>query len=168
MRAGLGLGPSEMTPPSHDSRPVLISYDGSDFAKAAIEEAARQLGPAREAIVLTVTEPLDSIPFLGIGGAGVDREAVDTLVGETQTGARQVAEEGARLAREAGFDAGAVVETGVPIWRRVVEVAEERDAGLIALGSHGRAGLSYVLLGSVATAVAQHSKRSVLIAHAKS
>jgi nucleotide-binding universal stress UspA family protein len=156
-----------MTPPSNDSRPVLISYDGSDFAKAAIEEAARQLGPNREAIVLTVTEPLESIPFLGIGGAGVDREAVDTLVSETQTGAEEVAEEGARLARDAGFEADAVVETGIPIWRRVVEVAEERDAGVIVLGSHGRSGIGYVLLGSVATAVTQHSKRSVLIAHPK-
>jgi nucleotide-binding universal stress UspA family protein len=36
---------------------------------------------------------------------------------------------------------------------------------LIAIGSRGRTGLSKVLLGSVASAVAQHSGRSVLIVH---
>lgn len=157
-----------MTAPSPDTRPVLIAYDGSDFAKAAIVEAARQLLPGREAIVLTVREPMESIPFLGIGGAAVDQAAVDTIVAETERGAEQVSEEGARLAREAGLAASALVETGVPVWRRVVEVAQERDVGLMVLGSRGRSGLSYVLLGSVATAVAQHSKRSVLIVHAKS
>jgi len=157
-----------VTAPSPDTRPVLIAYDGSDFAKAAIVEAARQLLPGREAIVLTVREPMESIPFLGIGGAAVDQAAVDTIVAETERGAEQVSEEGARLAREAGLAASALVETGVPVWRRVVEVAQERDVGLMVLGSRGRSGLSYVLLGSVATAVAQHSKRSVLIVHAKS
>jgi nucleotide-binding universal stress UspA family protein len=131
-------------------------------------EAARQLSPCREAIVLTVREPMESIPFLGIGGAGVDQDAVDTIVAETERGAEEVSEEGAELARDAGLAASPLVETGVPVWRCVVEVAEERDVGLIVLGSRGRSGLSYVLLGSVATAVAQHSKRSVMIVHAKS
>lgn len=156
-----------MTAPSPDSRPVLISYDGSDFSKAAIEDAARQLGPGREAIVLTVREPLESIPFLGVGGVAINQQAVEAIANETETGAEEVAEEGTRLAREAGFSATALVEIGVPVWRRVVEVAEERDVGLIVLGSRGHSGLSYVLLGSVATAVAQHSRRAVMIVHTK-
>lgn len=159
-------GPN-VTPPNPDSRPVLICYDGSDFSRAAIEDAAGQLGPGREAIVLTVREPLESIPFLGVGGVAINQQAVEAIAEETETGAEEVAEEGARLAREAGFEATALVEVGVPVWRRVVEVAEERDAGLIVLGSHGHSGLSYVLLGSVATAVAQHSERTVMIAHAR-
>ena len=42
-------------------------------------------------------------------------------------------------------------------------VAEELDADVVAIGSRGRTGLTKVLLGSVASAVAQHSGRSVLI-----
>jgi nucleotide-binding universal stress UspA family protein len=34
------------------------------------------------------------------------------------------------------------------------------------MGSHGRTGLDFVLMGSVAAAVARHSDRPVLIAHA--
>lgn len=145
--------------------PVLIAYDGSDFAKAAIEEAARQLVPGRQVTVLTVREPLEAIPFLGVGGVALNQDAVDAILADTESGADTVVEEGVKLARDAGLSASALVETGVPVWRRIVEVAEERDAGLVVLGSRGRSGLEYVLLGSVATAVAQHSKRSVLIVH---
>ena len=34
--------------------PVVFAYDGSELAQLAIEEAARQLGQGRDALVLTV------------------------------------------------------------------------------------------------------------------
>jgi nucleotide-binding universal stress UspA family protein len=149
----------------HTDNTVLIAYDGSDFAKAAIDETARQLTPGRRVIVLTVREPLESFPFLGVGGVALDQSAVDAVLAETENGANKVAEEGAKLARGAGLEAEAMVELGNPVWRCIANVAEQKEAALIVLGSHGRAGLSYVLLGSVATAVALHSKRSVMIVH---
>lgn len=156
-----------MTPVNDDNRPVLLAYDGSDFAMTAITDAADQLGVGRKAVVLTVWEPLEEMPFLGIRGVAADPEAVETVIAETKAGAEHVANEGVELASAAGFDARAVIASGDPAWRQIVEVAEEQDASLIVLGSRGRSGLSYVLLGSVATAVAQHSKRSVLIVHSQ-
>ena len=50
--------------------------------------------------------------------------------------------------------------TGGPAWNRIVEAADERDADLIVIGSRGRSGLKYAMLGSVAAAVSQHSKRT--------
>jgi nucleotide-binding universal stress UspA family protein len=46
-----------------------------------------------------------------------------------------------------------------------VDTAEEHDAGIVVMGSHGRTGIPLVLLGSVAEATARHSARPVLIAH---
>jgi nucleotide-binding universal stress UspA family protein len=156
-----------MNPVNDDNRPVLIAYDGSNFAMTAITEAAGQLGAGRKAVVLTVWEPLEEMPFIGIRGVAADPEAVQTVIAETKAGAEHVAREGAELASAAGFDARAEIASGNPAWRQIVEVAEEQDASLIVLGSRGRSGLSYVLLGSVAAAVAQHSKRSVLIVHSQ-
>jgi nucleotide-binding universal stress UspA family protein len=138
--------------------PILIAYDGSDYAKGAIEQAAEQLGNGRRAIVLTVWQPFGAA-FVGVGVAPVGLEE------GIENDARRVAEEGARLAREAGFDAEPAVERGDPVWQRIVEAADERDAGVVVLGSHGRTGIELVLMGSVAGAVAAHTERPVLIAH---
>ncbi len=151
-------------PNATDEGPVLFAYDGSAHAKAAIEEAGRQLRTGRGAIVLTVWEPLESIPFIGAPLTSLPRGVID----EVEERARQVAVEGAELARGSGFDAEPLIERGAPAWTRIVELADQNKAAIVVLGSHGRTGLGYALMGSVATAVAQHVKRPVMISHAAS
>jgi nucleotide-binding universal stress UspA family protein len=151
--------------PDESTNPVLIAYDGSDFAKAAIEEAGRQLRPGRRAIVITVSEPLEKFPFLGVGAVGIDEDSMKAILDAARTGGEKIAEEGCDLARAAGLDPEPLVATGAPIWNRIVEAADEHSADLIVIGSRGLSGLKYAVLGSVAAAVAQHSKRTVLIAH---
>jgi nucleotide-binding universal stress UspA family protein len=141
------------------NRPILVAYDGSDYARAAIAQAAEQLDRHRRVVVLTVFQPVDAA-YLGgaVVPAGLDEDI--------ENDARRVAEEGATLAREAGFEAEPLVELGSPVWQQIVEVADERDVGVLVLGSHGRTGIQRLLLGSVAAAVAAHTDRTVLIAHA--
>lgn len=152
-------------PDELDQSPVLIAYDGSEFAKSAITAVAAELRPGREAVVLTVSEPVKALPFLGVGGVAVDEGAVDQVLASNKEGAEKVAEQGAALAREVGLEARPLVVQGDPVWRVIVDTAEDLGAKLTAIGSHGRSGLGFVVLGSVAAAVAQHSKRSVFIAH---
>jgi nucleotide-binding universal stress UspA family protein len=142
-----------------DNGAILFAYDGSDQAKASIREAARQLGAGRQAIVLSVWQPLAALPFSGVARVPPDLE--DGF--EKQ--ATDVAREGADLARSVGFDASPLAESGEPIWRTIVDTADERDAGVVVLGSHGRTGVGLVMMGSVAAAVARHTKRPVLIVH---
>ena len=149
-----------------DQRPVLIAYDGSRQAKGAIAEAGRELSGGRRAVVLTVREPVDQIAFAGLGGGTMLDPATVSSMQESAAGeALAVAEEGAQLARDAGFAAEARVGVGATPWQEIVTIADEIGAGVIAIGSRGRTGLPKVLLGSVASAVAQHSRRSVLIVH---
>jgi len=140
--------------------PVLIAYDGSDFAKAAIEQAGRELKTDRKALVVTVWQPLGSTPFFG-GPTGIVPDQVLEGVQKTAAG---VAAEGAELARSAGFDAEPITAEGDPIWSTIIDAADEHDAAIVVLGSHGRTGFDYVALGSVATSVAQHSRRPVMVA----
>jgi nucleotide-binding universal stress UspA family protein len=140
------------------NRPILIAYDGSQYAKAAIAQAGEQLHKGRRVFVLTVWQPFAAAYVGAVVPAELDEDI--------EKDARRVAEEGARLARKAGFEAEPVIDPGNPVWERIVEVADERDAGLVVLGSHGRTGIQRVLLGSVAATVAAHTERPVLIAHA--
>jgi nucleotide-binding universal stress UspA family protein len=79
--------------------------------------------------------------------------------------AEQTAARGASLADKAGVRAQSVAIEATPTWKGLVDLAKERDASLIVLGSHGRSGVAGVLVGSVAGAVAAHSRGAVLIVH---
>jgi len=150
--------------PDHDAdAPVLIAYDGSDQAKEAIDQAGLQLRTPRKAIVLSVYQPLSAIPFWGTPYGKVPPELLEAA--EEQ--ANKAAAEGAAAAKEAGFDAEPAVIEATPIWEGIVNTAQERGASMIAMGSHGRSGASYVALGSVATSVAHHAKVPVLICRGK-
>jgi nucleotide-binding universal stress UspA family protein len=54
------------------------------------------------------------------------------------------------------------VEKGKP-FEAVLKVAEEWEADLIVLGTHGRTGLSHLLMGSVAEKVIRHSTKPLFI-----
>src|ERR1700727_364256 len=93
---------------------ILIAYDGSDDAKVAIEQTAR-LFPGQQLTVLNVWQRfIDTMARSGGGfGVIVDYDEIDT---DAEKAAREKAEEGAALAREAGLDADArtaVVESTV-------------------------------------------------------
>jgi nucleotide-binding universal stress UspA family protein len=140
--------------------PVLFAYDGSEYAKSAIQQAARELRPGRRAIVLTVWQLFGSFP-----AASLSIRLPEDLAGIVEAEAQKVADEGANLARRAGFESTPVVEEGDPVWQHIVDAANRYGASIVALGSHGRTGIGAVLLGSVAAAVARHTDRSVLIVH---
>jgi nucleotide-binding universal stress UspA family protein len=142
--------------------PIVFAYDGSDLARGAIGEAARQLGPGRDAIVLTVWRPAD-VGF--IPAAALEIDAARSA--EVRRAAEATAADGASLAEAAGFRARSATTEAAPTWKGIVDFAEEHDASLIVLGSHGRSGLASMLIGSVAGAVAAHCGMPVLIAHSR-
>jgi nucleotide-binding universal stress UspA family protein len=143
--------------------PVVFAYDGSELAKLAIAEAGRLLDKSGGALVVCVWQTFN-VGF--VIPAGFQFNAAQA--GEVKQAALQTATEGAALAQDAGFASQAVAIESAPTWKGLADLADDRDARLIVLGSHGRTGLADVLLGSVATAVSQHSDRSVLIVHRQS
>ncbi|MGH2877071.1 MAG: universal stress protein [Solirubrobacteraceae bacterium] len=151
------------------SRPVLLCYDGSDNAAAAIARAGEVLGP-RGAVVLTawepvaVWEPSDPATILS---APLSRLAADALgLDEIVRGlARERAEQGVGLAREAGFTARPRVTEGKS-WRVICDVADELDAELIVVGARGLSRVRSALLGSVSSAVVVHARQPVLVVSA--
>ncbi len=60
------------------------------------------------------------------------------------------------------FKVWTFVEEGTP-YEMILKTAEEWEADLIIIGTHGRTGLSHLLMGSVAEKVTRHSSKPVLI-----
>ena len=140
--------------------PVLFAYDGSELAAKAIEEAGRQLGPGRDAVVLCVWQPAD-VGFKPVDGH--DLNAAQAT--EVHTAAEAVAAQGAKLAEQAGFRAQGLAVEESPTWKGICKVSRERGVGLIVLGAHRRTGIMGHLLGSVTAAVVTHSALPVLVIH---
>jgi nucleotide-binding universal stress UspA family protein len=140
--------------------PVVFGYDGSELAKTAIAEAGRQLSGHRDALVLTVWRTF-SVGFVPEPGAQFDAARSD----QVREAGEQTAARGAALAEAAGFRAHAMAVEGTPVWKAIVDAADDRHASLIVLGSRGRAGLGGLVAGSVAGAVAARSRGPVLIVH---
>lgn len=144
---------------------ILICYDGSTDAKAAIEHAGDLLG-TQPATVLTVWQPFAEVLArtpLGFGFApGVlNIEETDHA---SQLAAERVAAEGAELARQSGFNAQWRASSELTTTANaILDEAEAVDASAIVVGSRGLTGLKSMLLGSVSHAVLQRADRTVIV-----
>jgi nucleotide-binding universal stress UspA family protein len=146
--------------------PVLLCFDGSENARAAIARAGALLAH-RPAVVLTVWEPVASwAPYdpATILDAPMSRLASHALGldDDMRDLARERMERGTKLATDAGFRAEGRIQKGKP-WRVICQVADELDAETIVVGARGLGRVQSALLGSVSAAVVHHAKRPVLV-----
>jgi nucleotide-binding universal stress UspA family protein len=143
--------------------PLLLCFDGSEDARRAIERAGT-LFAGRRALVVTVWQPIaDLDSFAWTGPIASEVNVVELNRAATADGDR-VADEGVRVALEAGLKAEpfAVEATG-PVWKTIVEIADRHDAAAIVMGSRGLTGVRSILLGSVSSAVVHHTDRPALV-----
>jgi nucleotide-binding universal stress UspA family protein len=152
--------------------PILIAYDGSEPARRAIREAAALLGP-RSALVATIWEPGLAYSSAAIPSSGLDLQPgpIDVaeareLEEELQAQARRTAAEGAELAGSAGLSAEALtVPDRVNVADAIIDLARERGAAAIVIGSRGLTGLRARLEGSTSSVVVKHATCPVLVVH---
>ncbi len=146
---------------------VLICYDGSADAQAAIDRAG-QLMPGSEATVLVIWETLletmtrNGSLAMGFGMLGAYGDGgTDTAL---QNAALDTATDGAQRATTAGLVAEPrVVNREYDIAADILAVAGDVSADLIVLGTRGRGSVKSLIMGSVSNAVLHHADRPVLV-----
>jgi nucleotide-binding universal stress UspA family protein len=150
---------------------VVIGYDGSPAAERAVREAGALLS-VHTALVVVVWEAgkafdLMELPSvaLDLPPAGLDVRTAFEVDQAMYEQAQRVAQRGAALAREAGFDAaeGLAVADELTVSDTLLRVAREYDAVALVVGSHGHSALGELLLGTTSRGVLRHSERPVLV-----
>jgi nucleotide-binding universal stress UspA family protein len=153
--------------------PILIAYDGTPAADYAIWEAGSLLSGQR-ALVVTVSKPglgyeVVALPMatLGLPPTPLDVRTAMEIDSSLAGAAQRMAEHGAALAREAGFEVeglAVVEEVEVTVAETILRVALERDAQTIVVGIGGHGRLGAVILGSTSRDIIRHAPCPVLVA----
>ena len=144
---------------------ILIAFDGSPDARAAVEQAAK-LFPDQSATVLSVWQPfLEVMTRTSIGFGMVpsipDPDEVDAA---SQKAAEQTAADGVELAAEHGMKAEARTSSYTStIGRGILIEADRFGADAVVMGSRGLGGVKSLLLGSVSHEVLQRADRTVVV-----
>jgi nucleotide-binding universal stress UspA family protein len=150
--------------------PILIAYDGSPPARAAVRAAGALFAP-RRAIVLTVWEPglaeFMLVPDpMGMGSTMLpyDPSVARDVERASEDHAKDIAADGATLAGTTGLDAQALaVEDVTEAADAIVAQAEQHQAAAIVIGSRGLTGLKSKLLGSTSADVLHRASRPVVV-----
>jgi nucleotide-binding universal stress UspA family protein len=136
---------------------VLIPIDGSPQAQNALEYALEEFDMA-EITVLNVIDPIEAgytsqatVPGYSEEWFEQSKAAADELFADAQA-----------TADEYDVELQTATEVGRPS-RTIVSYAEDEDVDHIVMGSHGRSGVTRILLGSVAENVVRRSPMPVTI-----
>ena len=140
-------------------RRVIVPLDGSELAEAALPYAAVIAQRMNMGITLARVLYLDNVAYsegynLGdmLGEAEVQMEAE----------ARRYLVDVARRLREEGLEVETEILRGSAS-TEIADLARRTDHNMIALATHGRSGVSRLLMGSVAEAVVRTSGDPVLV-----
>jgi nucleotide-binding universal stress UspA family protein len=151
---------------------VLIAYDGSEGAEAALSDLPRAgLGKNVEALILSVAELWlpppppsagvdESFPLYTPPGLKSAREHVAQAIEQMHSAAE--AASARLLAIFPPWKVNTEVHTGSPAWE-VIKKADEWEPDLVVVGSQGRSALGRLFLGSVSQKILTEARCSVRV-----
>jgi nucleotide-binding universal stress UspA family protein len=144
---------------------ILIPTDGSVLATKAVThgiELAKAVGA--KVTVMTVEQPFN---VFDVPASRTNRmpEAFAQHAKQIKEHAFKVLNQAAEVAKQAGVPCDTIqVEQDQP-YEAIIKTAKDKNCDAIVMASHGRSGISAVLLGSVTNKVLTHTDIPVLVCH---
>ena len=146
-------------------RNILIATDGSKLAEMAVSHGvslAQSTGAKVTALIVEAPFNVFNVPESQIRQMP---EAFAKHAEHVKQHATKVLNHVADVAKAAGVACESIqVEDDQP-YQAIIKTAEDKGCDLIVMASHGRSGISAVLLGSVTNKVLTHTKIPVLVCH---
>jgi nucleotide-binding universal stress UspA family protein len=139
---------------------ILVATDGSDLAAKAVEQGilfAKSIGAKITAV--TVTEPFH---VLSLSASELEYTPIE-YTKYMEAHAEKVLDSVSAAAKLAGVPCETLHVEHEQVYQAIIDAASARNCDLIVMASHGRRGVSAVVLGSETVKVLTHSKIPVLV-----
>ena len=139
---------------------ILVPTDGSDLAAKAVEQGvhfAKEIGAKITAV--TVTEPFH---LLSVKPSQLEYTPIEYKK-HAESHANKLLGVVSAAAKSAGVACDTLHVEHEQVYQAIIDAAEARRCDLIVMASHGRRGVSAVVLGSETVKVLTHSKIPVLV-----
>ncbi|NWK73659.1 universal stress protein [Acinetobacter sp. SwsAc6] len=139
---------------------ILVALDESPMAYAAVEQALSLAQDLKSQVTIMSVIAID--PFVGVDFYKVAPAITDYFM-QAEKNAKERLEDVKQSFVRDGLSVNIKLIHGVSPSQGIIQVADEVNADLIIMGSHGRRGIQKVMLGSVAQNVLTQSPIPVLI-----
>src|ERR1700730_18309186 len=139
---------------------ILVPTDGSDLAAKAVEQGvlfAKEIGAKITA--MTVTEPFH---LLSVAPSQLEYTPIEYKK-HAEAHAEKVLGTVSAAAKLAGIACETLHIEHEHVYQAIIDAASARECDLVVMASHGRRGVSAVVLGSETVKVLTHSKIPVLV-----
>ncbi|MFA6445593.1 MAG: universal stress protein [Sterolibacterium sp.] len=141
---------------------ILVPTDGSGFSNKAVSTGARlakSLGA--KLLLLHVRSPIES-PHHVEGGA-LSNLGGKVMMQEIEDEERKLLDAALEIAATDGASAETAFVAGYSTYDAIIRIAGEQGCDLIVMASHGRSGISGLILGSETQKVLTHTTIPVLV-----
>ncbi|MGC2061676.1 MAG: universal stress protein [Thermodesulfovibrionales bacterium] len=132
---------------------ILLATDGSTYSEKALREAvnlAKTCGTKLYVVSVIEVNP----EYATMAPNVVEKLEKDT--GELIDAVKA-------CVQKEGIDVEVITHEGEEAWRFIIDEAKARNVDMIVMGTHGRSGLTRLLMGSVTQKVIGHAPCKVLV-----
>jgi nucleotide-binding universal stress UspA family protein len=141
---------------------ILVPTDGSPFSQDAVRRAVSFAKETGARITAFYAKPTPPVPYYGEGiGYNFQMPSEYSELAEKQ--AQEILGFAEKLCLDAGVSCTKLASTSDVPHDAIIEAAKQSGCDLIFMASHGRRGLSALLLGSETNKVLAHSTVPVLV-----
>lgn len=141
---------------------ILVPTDGSALSTDTVKRAVAFAKEASARITFFYAKPDYPVAFYG-EGALIDPSTPEKFAQMADKQAQEILDAAVQEAKAAGVGNATVSAVSDIPYEAIIEAASASGCDLIFMASHGRRGISGLLLGSETQKVLTHSKTPVLV-----
>lgn len=143
-------------------RRILVATDGSSLSDKSVASAIELAALCKAELIALKVVPRYPHSYFE-GGIALQPEEIARVEKQWAEDGQAVVDAVQKAARDKGVDAKAITLQGDVVSDAILAAAQQQQCDLIVMASHGRKGITRMLLGSETQHVLTHSSIAVLI-----